>query len=346
MITDGLYPITEEERMLHASLRKLGEHALAPHAEGWDAQGELPPRALRDLSDLGLDLITLSEGRGGVGLGLVAALRVVEALAAYEPSLALKVGLTNGPVARCAPEGLEGSSTWASGALHITSKGASGALLDTPWSERARWALVPQGDRLYAVDLQGAGVTRVAHEGRLGLRCAEWADLHLHNARVLASPLSAVDKQAADAAAHLVWAALAVGIGAHGIELGRRYAEERVQFGQPIARLQAIQWMIADSLTELDASRLLTYAAAAALDSGRVEEGARLAAEARLLAADAGHAACDRSLQIHGGYGYTRDYHVERAWRDVQRTFPPEGVASLTRRVLAGGAGAEVGGQA
>jgi alkylation response protein AidB-like acyl-CoA dehydrogenase len=346
MINDGLYPITEEERMLHASLRKLGEHALAPHAEAWDAQGELPARALRDLSELGLDLITLSEERGGVGLGLVAALRVVEALAAYEPSLALKVGLTNGPVALCAPEGLEGSSTWAGGALHITSRGASGALLDTPWSERARWALVPQGHRLYAVDLQGAGVSRVTHEGQLGLRCAEWADLHLNNARVLASPLSAERHQAAVAATHLVWAALAVGVGAHGATLGRRYAEERVQFGQPIARLQAIQWMIADSLTELDAARLLTYTAAAALDAGHTEEGARLAAEARLLAADAGHAACDRALQIHGGYGYTRDYHIERAWRDVQRAFPTEGAASLTRLALKASGSAGGGGQA
>ncbi len=338
MLNDGLYPTTDEERMLHDSLRAWGDSSLAPHAESWDAQGELPARALRDLGELGLDLITLSEERGGVGLGLVAALRVVEALASYEPSLALKVGLTNGPVARCAPAGLEGGATWARGALHITSRGASGALLDTPWAESARWALVPQGERLYAVDLQGAGVTRVAHEGRLGLRCAEWADLHLHNAPVLASPLTARDRLAAEAAAHLVWAALAVGLGARGADLGRRYAQERVQFGQPIAQLQAIQWMIADSLTELDAARLLTYAAAASLDEGRDEEGARLAAEARLLAADAGHGACDRALQIHGGYGYTRDYHVERAWRDVQRSFPTEGVASLTRAALEGDA--------
>jgi len=341
MLNEGLYPTSDEEKLLHDSLRAWGDAALAPHAEGWDAQGELPARVVRDLSALGLDLITLREEQGGVGLGLLAALRVVEALAAYEPSLALKVGLTNGPAARCAPDGLEGGATWARGALHITSRGATGALLDTPWAESARWALVPQGDRLYAVDLQGPGVRRAPHAGRLGLRCAEWADVDLSDARVLATPLSPRARLGAEAAADLAWAALAVGLGARATELGRRYAQERVQFGRPIAELQAIQWMLADSLTELDAARLLSYAAAAALDGERAEEGARLAASARLLAADAGHAACDRALQIHGGYGYTRDYHVERAWRDVQRAFPPEGAAALARRAVEGGAGGE-----
>lgn len=333
MSEDGLFELSDEERMLQTMIQDWGSATLASGAEAWDAAGELPASVLSESEELGLNLICLSEERGGVGLGLCAALRAVELLASFEPSLALRVALSNGPVARCAPEGLEGGVTWAHGALQVTEEGAYGALEDVPWSEGSRWVLVPQGERLYAVDLHGPGVHRSPHPDRLGLRCAEWANLYLEGARVLASPLSPSDKAHAEASIHLAWAALAVGIGAQGARLGMRYAMERVQFGKPISSFQAIQWMIADSETELDAARLLSYAAATALDEGRLDEGERLALEARLLAAEAGHQACDRGLQMHGGYGYTREYHVERAWRDVQRCFPTEGRHALSQRV-------------
>ena len=339
MIDDGLFEIGEEERMLHKMVLEWGAANLSPDSEAWDAEGELPAHILRETEELGLDLIALPEAKGGVGLGLRAALRVVETLATFEPSLALRVALTNGPVACCAPEGLEGGVTWARGVLQVTEEGAYGALEDVPWSEGSRWVLVPQGERLYAVDLHGPGVHRSPHPDRLGLRCAEWANLYFEGARVLATPLSVLDRQKAEAAMHLGWAALAVGIGTQGAKLGQAYAQERVQFGQPITQFQAIQWMIADSATELDAARLLTYAAATALEEGRAEEGERLALEARLLSAEAGHQACDRGLQMHGGYGYTREYHVERAWRDVQRCFPTEGRHPLAQRIVSRRAG-------
>ena len=333
MSEDGLFEVSDEERMLYQMILDWGSAALQPGAETWDGSGELPASILSESDELGLNLISLSEERGGVGLGLRAALRSVELVASFEPSLALRIGLTNGPVARCAPEGLEGGVTWAHGALQVTEDGAYGALEDVPWSEGSRWVLVPQGERLYAVDLHGPGVHRSPHSERLGLRCAEWANLYFEGARVLASPLSALDKIYAEASIHLTWAALAIGIGARGAKLGMSYAQERVQFGKPITSFQAIQWMIADSETELDAARLLTYASATALDEGDLESGERLALEARLLAAEAGHQACDRGLQMHGGYGYTREYHVERAWRDVQRCFPTEGRHALSQRI-------------
>lgn len=333
MSEDGLFALSDEEQMLHRMIQDWGQATLKPNAESWDASGELPASILSDSEDLGLNLVNLSEEKGGVGLGLLAALRVVELIAGFEPSLALRVGLINGPVAHCAPEGLEGGVTWAQGALQVTEEGAYGALEDVPWSEGSRWVLVPQGERLYAVDLYGQGVHRSPHSNRLGLCCAEWANLYLEGARVLASPLSIVDKIYAEASIHLTWAALALGIGTQGARLGIAYAQERMQFGKAISSFQAIQWMIADSETELDAARLLSYAAASTIDEGHLKTGERLALEARLLAAEAGHQACDRALQMHGGYGYTREYHIERAWRDVQRCFPIEGKHALAQRI-------------
>ena len=136
MTEDGLFELSDEERMLHQMIQEWGTASLRAEAEAWDAAGELPASILSEADELGLNLISLSEEQGGVGLGLRAALRVVELLAGFEPSLALRVALTNGPVARCAPEGLEGGVTWAHGALQVT-EGAPMARLRTSLGPRA-----------------------------------------------------------------------------------------------------------------------------------------------------------------------------------------------------------------
>src|SRR5205823_3200521 len=92
------------------------------------------------------------------------------------------------------------------------------------------------------------------------------------------------------------------------------YARQRKQFGQPIADFQAIQWMLADSATELDAARLLIRRAAFLQDQGRRTQ--KESAMAKLFASEAATRACHRAIQIHGGYGYVREYDVERFFRD------------------------------
>ena len=104
--------------------------------------------------------------------------------------------------------------------------------------------------------------------------------------------------------------AQALGIAQAALEASVDYAKERVQFGKPIANLQAIQWMIADSALEVDAARLLVYRAAACVASGRPysTEGAM----AKLFASETATRVAGRAIQIHGGYGYTEAYPVER----------------------------------
>ena len=114
--------------------------------------------------------------------------------------------------------------------------------------------------------------------------------------------------------------AWALGIGRAAFEASLRYAKQRVQFGKPIADQQAIQHMLADMATELDAARLLVWRAAWMQDHQMTTT--RESAVAKYYAARATMRACNNALQIHGGYGYTRDFDVERYLRERRRSSP------------------------
>ena len=128
-------------------------------------------------------------------------------------------------------------------------------------------------------------------------------------------------------------ASQALGIARAAHEESVAYARGRVQFGRPIADFQAIQWMIADSETELAAARLLTLQAAALKERG--EPFTQAAAMAKLFASEAAFRICDRNLQIHGGAGYVRDFAAERHVRDVRVTRIYEGTSEIQRLVIA-----------
>jgi butyryl-CoA dehydrogenase len=127
--------------------------------------------------------------------------------------------------------------------------------------------------------------------------------------------------------------AQALGIAQAALDASIGYAKERVQFGKPIATLQAIQWMIADMATQVDAARLLVYRAASCVDKGLPysTEGAM----AKLFASETATRVADRAIQIHGGYGYTESYPVERNWRDAKITELYEGTSEVQRMVIA-----------
>jgi butyryl-CoA dehydrogenase len=127
--------------------------------------------------------------------------------------------------------------------------------------------------------------------------------------------------------------AQALGIAQAALDASVAYAKERVQFGKPIANLQAIQWMLADMATEVDAARLLVYRAAWCVDNGRPysTEGAM----AKLFASETATRVAGKAIQIHGGYGYTESYPVERNYRDAKITELYEGTSEVQRMVIA-----------
>jgi alkylation response protein AidB-like acyl-CoA dehydrogenase len=126
---------------------------------------------------------------------------------------------------------------------------------------------------------------------------------------------------------------LALGVGLAAMDFATKYATERFQFGQPICEFQAIQWMIADAYTELEAARLLLMNAAFRKDAGK--PFAKEASMAKVFATEAANDACYKAVQILGGYGCTRDYPVERYARDARITSLYEGTSEIQRLIIA-----------
>ncbi len=127
--------------------------------------------------------------------------------------------------------------------------------------------------------------------------------------------------------------AMALGLAQAALDKAIPYAQERCQFGQPIASFQAIQWMLADMATEIDAARLLIYRVAWMSDRGM--RTTRESAMAKLFASEVAERAAFKAIQIHGGYGYTRDYEVERIYRDQRLCTIGEGTSEIQRLVIA-----------
>ncbi|MEM7582672.1 MAG: acyl-CoA dehydrogenase family protein [Acidobacteriota bacterium] len=175
-------------------------------------------------------------------------------------------------------------------------------------------------------------------EEKMGLKASQTAPLYFTDCRVPAANLLAEEGHGFRIAmstldhSRLGIAAQAVGIHRRALELAVEYAQERVQFGVPIARHQAIQFKIAEMATELEAARALTYGAAVA---EHTPQAGRLACQAKLYASEAANRACWEALQIHGGNGFCEDYEIARLYRDVRVTTIYEGTSEMQRMVIA-----------
>ena len=187
---------------------------------------------------------------------------------------------------------------------------------------------------------QGApGLDIAKKEDKMGLRCSDTVAITLEDVRVPAANLLGregdgfrVAMSALDGG-RIGIAFQALGIGRACLEDSVRYAKTREQFGKPIASLSVIQGMIADMGAELEAARTLGYKAAWLKDQGKPHT--KEAAMAKILATEAACRAADHAVQIHGGYGYCKDYDVERYYRDVRVTRIYEGTSEIQRLVIA-----------
>jgi alkylation response protein AidB-like acyl-CoA dehydrogenase len=196
-----------------------------------------------------------------------------------------------------------------------------------------------KGISAFLVDVTTPGFHVGKHEKKVGIRGSPAVELQFTGMRVPAdSLLGELDRGfpiALDTldGGRIGIGAQAVGIGRACIDAAIKYAKERQQFGRPIGDFQAIQWKIADMSARIDASRLLVHKAAWLRDQR--QPCGREAAEAKLIASQACNFAADECLQIHGGAGYTDDFHVERLFRDARITEIYEGVTDIQRLVIA-----------
>jgi alkylation response protein AidB-like acyl-CoA dehydrogenase len=175
--------------------------------------------------------------------------------------------------------------------------------------------------------------------GKLGMRSSDTAELVMEDVAVpdenrvgelgmgFVDTLKILDK------GRITIAALSVGLGRGALEESLAYAKDRKAFGQSISNFQALRWMMADMATELDAARLLVLRAAALCDAGRRYTSE--ASMAKLFASEAACRAAANGVQIHGGYGFTREFLVERIYRDVKLCTIGEGTSEIQRMIIA-----------
>ncbi|MBI4161690.1 MAG: acyl-CoA dehydrogenase family protein [Acidobacteria bacterium] len=198
-----------------------------------------------------------------------------------------------------------------------------------------------KGISAFVVEKTTAGYGKGRQEMKLGITSSGSVEIRLEDCRVPASHLLGAEGDGFRIAMQTLdggrigIAAQAVGIARGALEESTSYALQRHQFGQPIGSFQAIQFMLADMATEVDAARLLAYRAAWQKDRG--ERFTQAASMAKLFASEVAMRATTKGIQIFGGYGYMRDYPMERFFRDAKVTEIYEGTSEIQRLVIAQG---------
>jgi hypothetical protein len=176
-------------------------------------------------------------------------------------------------------------------------------------------------------------------ENKLGLRASDTSELIFEDCEIPAENLLGkegegfVDSLRILDGGRISIAALSLGIARGAYDAARKYVKQRRQFGKAIAEFQGIQWKLADMATQLDAARLLTLRAAAIKDSGQTTTSE--SAMAKLFASEVAVRICDEAVQLHGGYGFIKDYPVEKFYRDVKLCTIGEGTSEIQRMVIA-----------
>ena len=196
-----------------------------------------------------------------------------------------------------------------------------------------------RGISAFIVERGAAGMTSGKKEDKLGMRASDTSEVRFDACRVPADSLLGqeghgfIDAMQILDAGRIGIAALAVGLAQGAYEAARRYARDRKAFGRPIGEFQAIRWKLADTATRIEAARLLTYRAAYLKASGR--RTTLESSMAKLYAGEMAVKAADDCVQIHGGYGFVKDYPAEKFFRDVKLTTIGEGTSEIQRLVIA-----------
>ena len=317
---------------IRALARQFTEERIRPHVERWDAAGAFDDAVLAELGELGFLGMLIPESAGGMELDRTAYAAAVEELAWGDASVALAVVLH----ATVAAALFAGGRTGEGGRL------ATGELLgtmpiapsdDAPLREgegilsgRVRWVANAGGAGLLLIAGPASGATGAklvalderatvaGAEETLGLLPLRLAVVELDDAPVLAElPFDPAVDEGAAAVLRTGVAAVAVGVAQAALEHARDYAAAREQFGRALRTFEGMQFKLADMAVRVWSARALLERAAAGRD-------ARMSSAAKMVASEAAMAVTTQAVQVFGGYGYMRDYPVEKLMRDAKAT--------------------------
>jgi alkylation response protein AidB-like acyl-CoA dehydrogenase len=196
-----------------------------------------------------------------------------------------------------------------------------------------------RGLSAFVVEKGTAGFRAGKKENKLGLRASDTSELIFEDCEIPAENLLGqegsgfIDSMRILDGGRISIAALSLGIGRGAFDAARKYVKQRHQFGKAISEFQGIQWKLADMATQLDAARLLTVRAAVMKDAG--QKTTLESSMAKLMASEVAVKVCDEAVQLHGGYGFIKDYPVEKFYRDVKLCTIGEGTSEIQRLIIA-----------
>jgi alkylation response protein AidB-like acyl-CoA dehydrogenase len=200
-------------------------------------------------------------------------------------------------------------------------------------------SLGSRGFSAFVVEKGNPGFRPGKKENKLGLRASDTSELIFEDCEIPSENLLGkegegfIDSMRILDGGRISIAALSLGIGRGAFDAARRYVQQRHQFGKAISEFQGIQWKLADMATQLDAARLLTLRAAVMKDAG--QKTTLESSMAKLMASEVAVKVCDEAVQLHGGYGFIKDYPVEKFYRDVKLCTIGEGTSEIQRLIIA-----------
>lgn len=366
--------LTEDQQAIEDAARSFAAAEMAPHSARWDEEKHFPLDVLRKAAELGFAGVYVKEDVGGSGLGRLDAAILFEALAHGDVPVTAYLTIHNmaswmidrfgsGALRQKWLPRMTGMELAGAYCLTEPGSGSDAAAMRTT-AVRDGDDYVLNGSKAF---ISGGGVADVyvvvartgetsisafvvpkgaeglsfgAQERKMGWNAQPTAQVNFDNVRVPASDRIG-DEGAGFRYAmmgldggRLNIAACSLGGASFALDTARAYMTERKQFGRTLSEFQALQFKIADMATELEAARLMVRNAAAALDAGD-PSATKLCAMAKRFATDAGFSVANQALQLHGGYGYLKDYPLERIVRDLRVHQILEGTNEIMRVIIA-----------
>jgi alkylation response protein AidB-like acyl-CoA dehydrogenase len=364
------FSFTDEQQHLRRSVREFAESEIAPHVMEWDEASRFPSELIPKLGEMGLLGVIFPEEYGGAGLGYVEYVTVIEELARVDGSVGLIVAahhslctnhiykfgneeqrkkyvipLAHGKKLGCWSLTEPEAGSDAGGTRTVAARKDGGWILNgaktfTTNGHYADEAKGPKGISAFILEKGNPGFRPGKKENKLGMRASDTSEVVFTDCSVpSANLLGAEGKgfvntlQVLDGGRVSI-AALALGMAQGAYEAAVKYAKQRKQFGKTISEFQAIQFKLADMATEIEAARLLVYHAAWLADR-KSPRFTKESSMAKLYASEVGVRVASEAVQIFGGYGFIKDYPVEKFYRDSKLCTIGEGTSEIQRMVIA-----------
>jgi alkylation response protein AidB-like acyl-CoA dehydrogenase len=366
------FTFTEEQKHLRKSVREFAEGEIAPHVMEWDEASHFPLELLPKLAEMGLLGVIFPEEYGGTGLGYVEYVIVIEELSRVDGSVGLFVAAHNSlcsnhiykfgteeqkrkyliPLAQgkklgawslTEPEAgsdaggtrstaLRNGNNWVlNGSKTFTTNGHyADTCVAMAVTDKAKGS---HGISAFILEKGMPGFRPGKKENKLGMRASDTSEVIFTDCKVpegegFTGSLKILD------GGRISIAALGLGMAQGALDAAVCYAKQRKQFGKAISEFQAIQFKLADMATEVEAARLLVYQAAWLADQNNTRF-TRESSMAKLFASEVAVRVANECVQIHGGYGFIKDYPAEKFYRDVKLCTIGEGTSEIQKLVIA-----------